>query len=508
MPFATFSLSPSLRQNNHRFFFCLILFSVITASEAQVRQVSQIEIPLGPWEDVNQYNLISMREQGLLFVRRLSGNTEDQLLLTQLDTLLNKGWENTVRIPKSAALVKEQLRGDLVYLLLRNRAEFLLIAIQVNDGTALLTPLKNPLLFNPTELSITDDVVLIGGYYNQRPLVFYYNFKQQQSKILPGFFNEVGELNQLKTYDDGTIEAIVSAKNIDQRKSLWIRTYDANGDLLKTTLLQPEPEKNLIFGKSFQLEDGREVVLGSYGRYTDYARGIFSAEINDEGKSTITYHNFGELQRFFGYMKPKHEKRVLERIEKKKLKGRKLRYSYHYLVHDVIPYQDEFILLGEVFYPHYTYSSGRSFGAFLGNGFSRSDLIFDGYQYTHAVIAGFDKTGQLLWDNSFKIDNVKTMSLQQFVKIQPFEHKLDMLYVFDNSLRSKTILETDVIENTVTSALYNSNPKSTTTELNKLENWYDGHLFAYGALQIRNPVASDGTRTSRRVFYITKIVCK
>jgi len=479
----------------------------VTTSKAQVRQINQIEIPLNLWEDASQYKILSTGEQGLLFIRRFSGNTIDQMLITHLDTLLNKQWENSIPIPRFAVTVTEQIRNNIAYFLLKDRAEFLLISIQVSDGAYMLTSIKNPLLFNPTELSVSDDVILIGGYYNQRPLVFYYNFKQQKSKILPGLFNEVGELNQIKINDEGSIQVIVCAKNWDQRKSLWIRTYDTDGNLVKTTLLKPDPDKNLIFGKSFDLGNGKEVVLGSYGRYIEYARGIFSAEINLEGEPKITYHNFGDLQRFFGYLKPKHEARVMERNERRKLKGKKLRYNYHYVVNDIIPHRDEFILLGEVFYPRYTYSSmGNS--SFSGNSYMRSQPIFDGYQYSHAIVAGFDKKGKLLWDNSFKMDHVKTMTLQQFVKILPFENKLDMLYVNDNSLNSKTILETNVIKNTVTTTLYDSNPKNTFTELSKLENWYGDYLFAYGALLIVNPVQQDGTRTTKRVFYISKILCQ
>jgi hypothetical protein len=510
IPFGTFSSSISLRYDKFFLFFCLVLLCVGPASEAQVRQVSQIEIPLSTWENASQYSVLSIGEQGLLLIRRVSGNSEDELLINRLDTLFNSGWESRTLIPKVASLVQEQVHGNISYVLLRNRTEFLLISTNISDGTSVLTALKNPLLFNATEFSVTDDAILIGGYFNQRPLVFYYNFKQDKSKILPGFFDEIGELNQLKTYEDGTIQAIVASKNTAQRKSLWIRTYDTEGNLLRTTILQPDPDKNLIFGKSYQMENGNEVVLGSYGRYTDYARGIFSAEINSDGESKITYHNFGELQRFFSYMSPKHEKRVVERVEKRKLKGKKLRYNYHYLIHEVVPYRNEFILLGEVFYPHYTYaSSGRNFSSsYYGNALSRSELVFDGYQYTHAVVAGFDKNGQLLWDNSFKMDNVKTMRLEQFVKIQPFEDKLEMLYLNENNLTSKTILEADVIQNKVTRSLYATNPKNVLTEFNKLDNWYTGHLFAYGALTIVNPVSPNGTRTTRRVFYISKIVCE
>ena len=100
------------------------------------------------------------------------------------------------------------------------------------------------------------------------------------------------------------------------------------------------------------------------------------------------------------------------------------------------------------------------------------------------------------------------MSLDQFVRIQPFDHKLEMAYIYDNALNSKTIFETDVIKNKSTSTLYGNSPKKITSESSTLENWYDGYMFAYGVLWVQNPTAPDGAESSRRLFYISKIVCQ
>ena len=503
---ATFFLSTNLRQSSRCLFLCLLISASIIPVCGQVTQAAGIEIPLNPFDDASQYKVLSLREQGLLLTRPVSENPNDLLLLTALDTAFKMRWETQLSIPKFSQILRSQLRNGSIYLLLKNRLEFSLISIRVNDGRHSFTPLKNPFPFNATEFSVTDDGVLVGGNYNQRPLVIYYNFGQGKSKILPGFFNEVGELNQLKTYADGSIEAIVSASNFNKRKSLWIRTFDTEGNLTNTTLLEPEAKMNLISGKSFPEQDGRKVVLGSYGRYSDYARGIFSAEINREGKPTIVYHNFSELKKFFSYMSPRHEKRVMERIERRQVKGKKIRNNFRYLVHEVIPYRDEYILLGEVYSIQYRYVGGST--GFFGTP-TRSQMIFDGYKYSHAVIAGFNHQGKLLWDNTFKIENVKTMSLEQFVKIEPMDdNKMDMLYVYANSLRSKTIRETDVIEGKSTNPLYGSNPRNIEAEQTRLDYWYDGHLYASGALWIKGPLMADGNSISRRVFFISKIVCQ
>ncbi len=70
------------------------------------------------------------------------------------------------------------------------------------------------------------------------------------------------------------------------------------------------------------------------------------------------------------------------------------------MVDDILPYGDQFVMLGEAFYPHYSYPSSSTRGYGLSGfympsrvGYTRGDLVFDGYQHTHAVVIGFDRDG-------------------------------------------------------------------------------------------------------------------
>jgi hypothetical protein len=201
---------------------------------------------------------------------------------------------------------------------------------------------------------------------------------------------------------------------------------------VKTTVLEPEEKKNLIFGRSLKMPTGEQVISGVYGRYTDYSRGIFVASVNVLGEYAIKYYQFADLEHFFNYMKARREKRVKEKIERRRIKGKKIKFNYRVLVQELIPFGNQYILLGEAFYPHYTYPSNVQ--------------IFDGFQYTHAVVIGFDQNGKLMWDNSFEINDVKTFSLEKFVKIYPEEDRIILLYLFENIIRSKIISGSDVLE--------------------------------------------------------------
>jgi hypothetical protein len=352
--------------------------------------------------------------------------------------------------------------------------------------------------------------VWLAGYFNYRPLVLYVDMRIQKAKILPGFFNEVAELTQLKAQADGTVDVIMMAKNVDRLKCLWIRSYDSEGNLFKTTIVTPDAKKNFIFGRSVKTADNRTMVVGVYGRYTDYSRGIFVSEIDPAGEYSTQYYNFGDLKNFFSYLKVKRQQRIKSRIERRKVKGRKIKFNYRLLVHELVSYNNQVVMLGEAFYPHYAYRSrglgGVGVNTYYAYSSTRGDLVFDGFQYTHAVVIGFEPGGKLLWDNSFEIKDVRTFQLEQYVKMGRQNDRLGLLYPYQNTVRSKVISGSTVLEGKTNNAMKtnysNDFVKDKETQLSKLDYWYDNHFFVYGVQTIRSNIDKE---VSRKVFFINKI---
>ena len=253
----------------------------------------------------------------------------------------------------------------------------------------------------------------------------------------------------------------------------------------------------MLFGRSIKLRDGRQLVAGVYGRFTEYSRGVFVGSIEKTGEYTIQYYNFAELKNFFSYMRARQQKRVKQRIERKTIKGKKIKFNYRLMVHDLVEYNDELLMIGEAFYPHYVYPR-------FYNPQARTERIFDGYKYTHAVVIGFRKDRQLAWDNSFEINDVKTFQLQQFVRVQAEENRILLMYLFDNVIRSKIILNDEVLEGKTGSKILSG---SGDEELDrdeenteKLDAWYGKYFYASGTQSLK------GRRgTYRQVFFINKI---
>lgn len=489
----------------------LTLTSVSLSNAQQVLQTGRYELPL---ERNDYYEVMPSQEDGIFLYRRLYATSDDKIEIIKLDTAFNVNWKGYLSVDKRMLLMaKRAVRGQF-FLLLRQpdvkRNNMQLFAVSQDNGAYINYQIRNFIPFGPTEFQITEKAALIGGYYNQVPVVLYFSFVTQRSKILPGLLNESGELTQVKVFEDGTFDVLISARNYKKQQTVWIKSYDAEGDLQSNYALDPEENKHLIFARAMKTDENVQLIAGVYGgRNSEYSRGLFLASVDPSGLQQLRYYNYGDLENFFRYMKAKREKRVKDRIERRKIMGKRIRFSYRFLVHEIVPYKNQYVLLGEAFYPRYK-SVDPSYGFFTGGSrYSniRNGRIFDGYSYTHAVVMGFDEKGKLLWDNSFEINDVRTFTLEQFVKLEVQEDRIALLYLFENELRSKIIQDNEVLEGKtfepIKTIRENEVVKKEETELSKLDYWYQNFFYAYGIQEITNP----GTG-KRRVFFINKISCQ
>lgn len=478
-------------------------------------QTSRYEIPVHNLE--KNFEIIPAGRQGLYLYRRLNTGKDDQLQLIKLDTAFAEKWSGFLTIEKNYMLMGKRSFDDKLFLLLRyrdyTRNDLILFMINEENGNYLRYVIKSFIPFAPGEFQLTEKAALIGGYYNRVPVVLHFSFTTLKSKVLPGLFNEAGELTQIRTHPDASFDVLISARNFQKQRTIWIKNYDAEGNIVRNFSLDAEDSKHLIFGRSLKADNNMQLVAGVYGsKSAEFSRGLFITSIDPSGMQQMRYYNFADLGNFFKYMKAKREKRIKSRIERKKIKGKKIRFNYRFLVHELIPYNNQYILLGEAFYPRYTTIDRTSYSSFFNpfvnpNAIIQNGRIFDGYYYTHAVVMCFDTNGDLIWDNSFEINDVRTFTLEQFVKLEVHPDKIALLYLFENEIRTKIIKGDQVLEGKSTDAIKTMFEtdivKKEAADQSKLEYWYDDYLYAYGVQEILNPAASGPGK--RRVFYINKV---
>jgi hypothetical protein len=352
----------------------------------QFEQVDQLEIPVQ--SDHDYFEIASTEAEGLILYRLLSSFRSNHLEIIHVDTAFNQKWSGSLEVDKGLNLTNQHADKNFLSLLFQpkdfSNRNFELINIDLENGTYTQFGIRNWIPFLPTHFETTENGVLIGGYFVKVPIVIFFNTSTHQSKILPGLFNEPGELTQIKVNEDGGFNVLISAKNFNKQHTIWIKNYDQNGNINSNVMLNPG-ETSLLFGRTIKTDSDDNIIAGVYGgKNTEYSRGIFVARINKAGDQEINYYNFGDLENFFSYMKAKREKRIKDRIARKKIKRKKVKFSYRFLVHELVSYNNQLIMLGEAFYPKYRTVDGV--GNFI---YGRSSgVVFVGSQYTRAVVLG------------------------------------------------------------------------------------------------------------------------
>jgi len=488
-----------------------LLLAVTSPAFPQLVQSLRFEVPLGGNE--KNFDVIPTADDGLYLYRHVITTEGDQMEVAHLDTTFRARWHGYLPLEKTSVLMGSRTNHGYLYMLFRQPAvkDFMLYAIDQRQGNFVRYIIRNFIPFIPTDFQIAPQAAIIGGYFNRIPVVIYFPFAGQKTKVLPGLLNESGELTQIKPYADGSFDVLISARNIQGQQTIWIKNYDPEGNILRNLALEPEGNKHLIFARSVKTDNDMQIVAGVYGgRNSEYSKGLFIASIDPSGLQHLKYYNYGDLKNFFKYMKARREQRVRDRITRRKVKGKRIRFNYRFLVHEILPYNGQYVLLGEAFYPKYITVDRSAYGGFFApysfarGANVRDGRVFDGYHYTHAVVMGFDNDGKLIWDNSFEINDIKTFTLEQFVKIQPQPDKIALLYLYENQLRTKIIQNDSVLEGKTSEPL----KTRSTQEISKMENnnpgkleyWYDNYFYAWGVQEIVSPSVG-----KRRVFFINKI---
>ncbi|GAA5038356.1 hypothetical protein GCM10011506_34600 [Marivirga lumbricoides] len=502
-------------------FILLLLFFCFNAY-TQITQPLRYEIEIEDFYD--PYFIVSAEENGIFIFKEMSLKStgkEKVWQIIQLDTsLVEVNMQEVIIDSKFSFRGYDYQNGKFVMLFQEGEeyAEDLLFITFSVDQLVFKTYLyENLVPINLTEFEMKNDAVIFGGNANTRAVLMMYNFSAERGVVLPGFYNDRSSLLQIVTKsDDNLVRIITSERRYDRSYGITIRAYTTQGELIFTEDINAKDDISLTNGRVVDSSNGSDLLAGTYStkKRRETSRGLFIADLSDPEQENIEYYNYANLENFFNYMKEKRKMRVKKRIARKKIKGKKLKFSYRLYVQDIIKQRNQNILIGEAYYP--TYSSG-SYGFSPYNNFSDPFMsrgntqVFDGYKYTHAVLMAFDNNGNLLWDNSFEINDLKSFQLEKHVHVAFSEEQMVMLYLYDQQIKVKVIKGQEIIEGKFTEDLrlmYESDEmKANSEDLEGLEKWYGNNFYAYGVNRVKNLRDSD-IQLNRKVFFINKIVVK
>jgi hypothetical protein len=300
-------------------------------------------------------------------------------------------------------------------------------------------------------------------------------------QFLPSLYESLNtELTSVMDAPAGRAEYVLSQTN-GHKKRLMLKQLSAeHGQLLRSEMVQAESERTLITAQLSPPQDTTARLLaGTYGlRDQQYAQGLFTTDLTatvnpNDPRPALRFYDFKRLRHFFDYLNPAKEARLRGRAARRDAnEAAPLRWHYRLLLHELLPQPDGgYTLVAEVYYPRYNYNSysgrvattymqGMNGGAYLPNSLNAAGRTFLGLRTTHVLVCGFDRRGNLEWDNTYVVgDDLLHDELEEAVRtISLPDGRVVLAYLIENELHYKLISQGEAAPNDLKVNLFTAGP--------------------------------------------------
>jgi hypothetical protein len=533
------------------YFLAILVFSFFVGRSQTNRRVefpqesSQVEtftIPIG--------------KKGLILMSQLN---KQEFNLRKLSTEFEQEWSINANIDPNQDYVTHSYDGDDLYLLFSRFKSNSYVVFRVKTE---LGKIEKYQIISVDRIEISNFKALnsslfIAGIVNSQPVILFTNLNEKKTKILPAIVKGQAEIQSM---DLDTIYQQVNVTYTIGKKSkeyqLMLKSFDEDGNQVSQVLMKPNDEYAMMNAKSAQINDSLQVVVGTYGHKNSIgsakgpsSQGLYFQSFLDGELANASFISFTKFDNFFKFLGPKQMERQVKKIKDKEEKGEDLRLDYRLIMHDIIRKGDHYIVVAEAFYPDYKYTNFGPYGGGLFPGMGTMNSFyspwsmlynpyrwgygnyglyspfssyyspwgyrglnyygnqqqFDGWVYTHAIIAELDAVGNLVWDHSISLQDIKEPKLIRKIKTSVQDDNIILSYSRENELITK------IISNQGKQESENKLPIETNLEGDRVKKsdesdltyWYDTYFLAFGTQNIINQ-----TEGKRNVFYLNKIQFK
>lgn len=520
-----------------------LVLLLIRIFPAAAQEKSRVELPL-PGESESYYT-VPLGSKGVALI---SKPEKKKYRIEKFNTNLEPEWSTEGDIVSNLDFVASSYDGMSVYLLFNRYKSSEYQVVKASAGPGFV---ENFLFRTIDRFQITDFKTLgysafMAGTIRDEPVLIQTNLQGGQSKVLPTAIK--GTLSIQSVEVDTAFQVVNVSMVVKQGRSVRIvvRTYNEAGQLVSELGPEPKDGLSLLNGRLQILNESEKLLIGTYGHSerqntgSAASQGLYIAKYVHDEEQFTQYHSFTDFAHFFDYMSERQLEKMERKIQKKKDDGQDLKLNYRLLVHDIIPSENQYLVVAEAFYPEYKYNNnlygarsywgnpwmfGSGFGYGLYNPYffnpyygagrlygGNQNQVFDGFVYTHAIVAGIDHSGKLLWDNSVVFDNVKSNELREKVTATPKPNgETQIVYGNKGTVWTKTVKkDKTIVEDThvaLPTELEGDKVRSTTTD--EVCHWFGAYYLAWGQQRISNAHAGDvATRGRRNIFYLNKLSFK
>ena len=487
----------------------ILVMSLLWLSDGYGQSKSRLEFEIKPNQP--QPEIVPIEKQGIIVFNPAIKKKEEGLSsinFTFYNTEFEKVWEKEVVTNKKLNLSFYEYFDGAFYMIFNNSSKEFLEVVKIDPATADISNYEFYVVRGTkiNDFVVKDEKVVIGGAIKNVPLIQQMDLKTKKVKTLPSILE--GKLVEvLEVFVNAKTNAInvVISSTFNKNKNVIIRSFKRDPGKFDDLVITSDTKFDFHTAKVTNLNAGEKLVMGSYGyRKNSNTQGFYIAKFIGDQQKFLKFYSFTELDNFFSFLNDREQVRIENKADRKKEKGKDLKINYRLLTHELVSQGDQYIMIGEAYYP--VYRRERYIDYFGYRRYYNYRTVFDGNQFTHAVIAGFSKKGDLLWDQSFKINDIKTKNLKEKVKAYVEPDNITLFYNLEGNINKLTIRDNKVDnrEETLALATEYQNDQVKRADIGSAEYWYDNYFIAWGYQKIKNLNNLD-VKKKRNIFYINKM---
>ena len=519
-----------------RFYLLLILFvfQVVPALQAQKLKPVRLEVPGNL--NVETYKVEAIGSEGVIVFYESSTVEESKRIwfFALLDTKFKQKWLKKVSLNDNMVFVKARQTSNKVFFLFKNFGktgkDYDIYQIVVFDKIDQhFVSISGSL---PLNVSIQDFVVIgnngciaLNKKGFEADLAFidlttgeitpvhlnkedgaiieslYSNLKDRRFYVVVKYYNKV-------TY----FKDVVSAYNTEGKELFSIQSeYPNNLRLPRNHKFVKITKDEIDIAGTYDLITGRRPDwkdVSSEDNREAMTAGFFYLKFKEGKQVALKFYDFlkfGNIHFTFSGNQIKMTKEDKENAGKESSK----KVNLYYFVNnpEVTKIGDETIFSVELYKPYYVTETRMDYD-FYGRMYPYTYEVFAGYEFYNVVFAGFDNTGNILWNNDFPVSDLLTYSLDDHIIMVTDPPLLTMAYITKGELVSQTFEGAKDIEDREKIKIETVFKKDRIVEdeNNKIVHWYGDYYLVYGYQRIKNRALAD--KTNRTVFFMNKVAFK
>ncbi|MFD2246022.1 hypothetical protein [Pontibacter ruber] len=486
----------------HCLLLCLFALLPTCLWGQEPKQPVRLELPYKLEE--TEVELMALPDSSLLVYSKTSNvwGTQATFLFEKYNAQLERVWSKEVELEPDSYFERFFTEQPYTYIAFSSddTRNYKFLKIDLATGAIQATAHKIETIDLIYEYNVLQGRYFVIGRNRQdeKPVLLHINPEKDEIKLLPTIYAEESSFSDLLAdAEHQRVDAVLTESN-GRISRLQVKSFDADGELINNFFILQQEDKSLLNAEATPGDSATKMLVGTYGtRDLRYSKGFFVTPVASRGEEA-TFYNLLQLKNSFKFMKPKREKRFRQREAQRLKAGKEPTFRYRFLLHDLISTPTGYVLAAEVYYPQY-----RNSGGYMDASVRGGSRWLAAYKRTHAIAAGFDRNGVLLWDNSFRLRDLSTPELTHAIEVAyTLDGRMIMAYPEEDQI-IYSVMQQDSYSDEKTFVdlkTYEEKEKITSTEEPRLIPWYGSSFAAYGFQRVKS--SGNGTRS---VFYINKI---